>query len=482
MYAVISKIVVNKKSGRYEMRLLKSVASFRGFQFNVLDIEKLGPHYKVASDKLQRIATSFFSGLPNNGQLVVAIFDNPGTNLVLKRIHPVNGKETKMSAEATCLVKINGATRPSPEGVREALDAMKIKGLFPLVVVAYAAVQAKPENTFVMPMSFELEEAKALVDILKVDGTVAAVHDSSNDEILYSPVHAADVSSVVETTSEVNTEYFYVSPVLKDIANVVAAMATSPKFRSTSVIISGPSGWGKTGFCAPLAKALGMSLEYIDMSLIMETEELYGKREIVENSTTFEFNHFVAAVERGNTVVVLDELNRTYPGALNSLFPLLDWRGETVIHNRKIVVGPRTIFVATRNVGSSYVGTQASDGALVSRFEFGAMVDSIEHEEEVKLLVNRCGISKSVAHNIVRAANAVRDVRDLGVNVSPRTTISVANMVASAGLTPRAAFQWALVLKEEEQEVRVQLETMLNRTFGMEYGAAMSASTLKSIF
>lgn len=447
----------------------------------------LGKYFKVRSDAVQDLVRDFKPGPDEYQNVCVAMFTQK-TNLVIKQLFAIKvGKEPKMSSTATHVIQIKSVAFPTPQAVRSQLeDVAEIKALFALVNITYAAVNqtGKPMNIATV---MEEGTARMVADILASNGALVSVIEQSTGKVVYTPtdinVTAKKVAPAKEDKSgdKIDPNYFYVPDTLKHISGALAAMVKMPNFRLSSVIISGPSGFGKTAFCDPLAKALGMKVSYHDMSKILETTDAFGYQEIEKGDTVFRFNKFVHDVEAGGHVIVLDEINRTYPGALNSLLPLLDWRGETEMRGRIIRVGKGTVFVATRNIGSEYVGTQQSDAALTSRFAFGAVVDNIPVVEETMLLVKRTGVSKDDATKIARVAAFIREQAELGVNVSPRNTLEIAQMVA-AGIHARAAYQWNVLLKIADPEQRIQVENILNRQFSMEYGPSIAASKLEAIF
>lgn len=474
--------------GKYELTPLFNLPYFDYQSEFHYDVAALGKYYKVRSEALQKLAKKFVVGTGQYPNVVVAEF-NEHSNLVLKKIHAITvGKEPIMSSAAHYIVTVKSTSFPSPNAVRKEIEAIEgAAGLFPLVAITYAAVGQKRTAANVA-IALTEPVARKLADILATNGSLVEVLDQETNKVVYSPASKvlgekkpAVAAAAKEGKTVIEPDYFYVPPVLRDISAVVNAMINSPVYVTTSIIVSGPSGWGKTAFCKPLANALGLKVSYHDMSKILETEEAFGTREIRKGDTEFLFNEFVRDIEAGGHVIVLDEINRTYPGALNAILPLLDWRGTTTIHGRVIKVGPRTVIVATRNVGSAYTGTQSMDGALTSRFSFGAVVDSIPANEEVTMLVKKTGVSKADAALIVKVANAVREQRELGVNVSPRNTEDIARMVV-AGIHVRAAYQFNVLLKEEDTDVRVQLENIFNRHCTIEYGPAMEQSRLPSIF
>lgn len=483
---LLCSIDTNSK-GQFELTPHAQAFGAKYFANTKFDMDSLGKYYKVRSTVVQRLVSGFRPTAEEYQSVCVALFGEK-KNLVLKSIHAIKiGEEPKMSASASFVVEVKSVAFPTPQAVRTQLEAIsEVKALFSLTNITYAAVNqtGKP-----MRISCTMEEdtARQIADILASNGALVSVVEKSSDNVVYTPVASGSKSvakaapAKKEEAPKIDPSYFYVPETLRHISNALGAMVKVSGFRLSSLLISGPSGFGKTAFCEPLAKALGLKVSYHDMSRILETEEAFGTREIRKGDTEFLFNEFVRDIEAGGFIIVMDEINRTYPGALNALLPLLDWRGETTIHGRRIVVGPRTVFVATRNIGSEYVGTQQSDAALTSRFAFGAVVDSIPLADEVTLLVKRTGVSKEDATKITRVANFIREQGELGVNVSPRNTLEIAGMVA-AGIHPRAAYQWNVLLKISDAEQRIQVENILNRQFSMEYGASVAASKMENIF
>jgi MoxR-like ATPase len=486
-YVTLLCTIDTNSKGRFELTPHAQVFNVRYFANTKFDMDSLGKYYKVRSTVVQRLVSGFRPTAEEYQGVCVALFGEK-KNLILESIYAIKiGEEPKMSTSASFVVEVKSVAFPTPQAVRTQLEAIsEVKALFSLTNITYAAVNqtGKP-----MRIAGAMEEntAIAVADILAGNGALVKVLEQATGKEVYAPTTPGGKPAKTTAKEEkvvapkVDPEYFYVPETLRHISGAIGAMVQVPSFRLTSILISGPSGFGKTAFCAPLAKALGLKVSYHDMSRILETEEAFGTREIRKGDTEFLFNEFVHDVEAGGFVIVLDEINRTYPGALNAMLPLLDWRGETTIHGRRIVVGPRTVFVATRNVGSEYVGTQQSDAALTSRFAFSAVVDSIPLAEEVTLLYKRTGISKEDATKITRVANFIREQAELGVNVSPRNTLEIAQMVA-AGINARAAYQWNVLLKIADPEQRMQVENILNRQFSMEYGASVAASKLQNIF
>ena len=69
----------------------------------------------------------------------------------------------------------------------------------------------------------------------------------------------------------------------------------------------------------------------------------------------FDETKFVKAITSGNSVILLDELNRAYPNVLNTLLPVLDDTRTLTVGTETYEVADNVIFIATANIGQQYV-------------------------------------------------------------------------------------------------------------------------------
>lgn len=404
------------------------------------------------------------------------------------------GKDEIMETGQGYVVKVVSVGGVAPLKIKEELDNFStlsgVRNIVQLMKIVYASVVANM-NPVLVPLEFDKETAMALVDILAHDDTIAQVVEKGNTfYVIYnSPIlgkvstSPVAVSAAVSTVakSKVDAGYFYMEPDVAVVANILFSLYSNADYTGVhTMLLSGLSGYGKTAFCAVLAEKLGMELVNFDMSLVVETEEVMGHRSIEGGSTTFQLNEFAEKVQKGNCIIVLDELNRTYAAALNALFPFLDHRRGNVFQGHNIKVGERVIFIGTRNVGIGYVGTHQSDDALLRRFQFAVNVGNLPKEEEIKLLIARTGIDKSGAARIAKTAKALREA-DLEVNCPPSTTLLVAQM-ATFGVEARITFQMNLVNKIEDIEKRRAVEELLNRELGMTFDDALAKTAIAKVF
>lgn len=442
-------------------------------------IGKLPKYFRFTGPIVKRA----LAAAPDDQKLFVVEYGNGVTNRKIRNIFQLE-KDGMMTTGQDFLIKIISAGAPSPLSIKNELSAHPAARNLPQVFGLMYSSLFVTGTPVLSPADFSFDHAKELVDILAKDGTVAVVVNKAKRDV---PVYGADVvmapkaAAVAPAALVVDDKYFYLEPDVATSANILFSMFSDPNYKGVNtLILSGPSGYGKTAFCAVLAEKLGMELVNFDMSLVLETEEVMGHRAIEGGSTKFQLNEFAEKVQAGNVIIVLDELNRTFAGALNALFPFLDHRRGNNFQGQRIAVGERVIFVGTRNVGTGYVGTHQSDDALLRRFEFAANVGSIPKEEEVKLLVARTACPKNVAQVIAKVAASIRE-SDAGVNCPPATTLLVAKM-ATFGVNPRVTFQLNLVNKLEDIELRRAVEEFLNRGFGMTFEEGMANSTFSKAF
>jgi len=168
--------------------------------------------------------------------------------------------------------------------------------------------------------------------------------------------------------------------------------------------------------------------------LVREPRDWFGAKRAENGSVFWDKALFAEAIAQGGLIVLLDEITRATPNVLNSLLPLLDWTRESYVEEakEKLVVGPKTYFFATANIGAQFTGTFKLDSALADRF--GAIVECsfLPATEEAELLVKRSGISHDVASRLVKVANMVRNENQtsgkLTETISTRVLLDVARL------------------------------------------------------
>jgi MoxR-like ATPase len=212
--------------------------------------------------------------------------------------------------------------------------------------------------------------------------------------------------------------------------------------RGKNIMITGPAGCGKT-FAVQCIANIFPEREFFYLNLGSTQDPratLIGNTHFNKSTGTFfAESYFVKAIQTENAIILLDELSRAHPEAMNILMTVLDenqryLRLDEADGSPTIKVAKGVCFIATANIGNEYTATRVLDRALLDRFLIIEM-DVLSAEEEKILLKEMFPeLSDNKISAIAEIAEATRkevksDVPKISTIISTRTTIELAGLM-----------------------------------------------------
>jgi len=273
----------------------------------------------------------------------------------------------------------------------------------------------------------------------------------------------------------------------EQVAQLFKILQISRKNCPQNINLIGPHGCGKTELAIQFAARLNLPLLIMDCANLREARDWFGYKTARDGTVYWHESQFVKAVEAGNHVILLDELNRANPHLLNTLMPLLDARRFTYLEEKgdKIMVGPGTVFFASMNEGAGYTGTSALDRAIRDRFPRVVELTYLGEADEINLLVKRVGVNEDIASRLVGMANKIRQdacglAASLTESMSTRQLIAAAHDFAIGGLdTLTFTISNHFSSDGDDDSERVRVQNIIQGKFGDLLAAKAAAQATK---
>ena len=260
-------------------------------------------------------------------------------------------------------------------------------------------------------------------------------------------VHAMPAAEVVEAAkSEANGIMAFLSTCVDRRPTSLFCEDLTWKFicrsvmRGRNILLTGPTGTGKSQTAIAVAKAMDRELFYLNLGATQDPRgTLIGNTHFSKDAGTY-FNEsaFVKAIQKPNTVILLDEISRAHPEAWNILMTVLDpgqryLRLDEAVNCPTIKVADGVSFIGTANIGTEYTAVRVMDRALLDRFLI-AEIPFLTPVEECALITQLYPtIDQTIIKNLADIANQTRtEIKSDSAKI--QTPISTRSVLEMAGL------------------------------------------------
>jgi nitric oxide reductase NorQ protein len=203
--------------------------------------------------------------------------------------------------------------------------------------------------------------------------------------------------------------HFVVAPEAKSFFD--AALRRS-KRAPVNLLLVGEPGSGKTSLARWFAATHERPFFLFDCSLIDQVNVWWGSRELDGTCTRFYPSALAYALQLGDAIVVLDEVNRTPTHVRNPLLPVLDDRRQTYLDalGEELTVAPGTIIIGTANLEGDIGGTFDMGRALSDRFASVLEVKMPDRDTQVRIVVNKTGCDRRAAEKLVEILQRINEM------------------------------------------------------------------------
>lgn len=211
--------------------------------------------------------------------------------------------------------------------------------------------------------------------------------------------------------------------------------------RGKNIMMTGPTGCGKTLAAQSLVKSLNRPDYYFNLGATQDPRAtLIGNTHFDKvKGTFFSESAFVKAIKTPNAIILLDELSRAHPEAWNILMTVLDagqryLRLDEADGSPIVKVAQGVTFIATANVGNEYTSTRIMDRAMMDRFVTIEM-DLLDKKSEYELLKTIYSEADDYSLNaLAEIASTTReliktDVSKISTMISTRTNVEAAGLI-----------------------------------------------------
>ncbi|MDR2206988.1 MAG: CbbQ/NirQ/NorQ/GpvN family protein [Flavobacteriaceae bacterium] len=229
------------------------------------------------------------------------------------------------------------------------------------------------------------------------------------------------------------------------------------------ILLKGPTGTGKSRFVEYMASVLNKNLITVSCHEETSSTDLIG-RFIIKGAETIWIDGPLTTAIKTGAILYLDEIAEARPDVIVAIHPLTDHRRELFIDKlgETIKAHPDFMLVASFNPGYQR-GYKELKPSTRQRF-VAVSFNYPEAKTEAEILANETGIDENTANRLVKIAEKIRNLKELGLTetVSTRLLVDAAKLIHS-GLSKRLSIKTAIIEPlTDDEEVITALTDLAN--------------------